>query len=341
MTDDEVSNLVGIQPIRQLVKVVHGSHLYGTNTPASDMDFKGVHLPSGNAIILQRPEEVRELGFVSKDGTKNTADAVDYQSYSLQKFLKMLAVGDTVATEILFAPPEMMVEVDPLWMEIRADAVNLLNRQARGFVGYCQRQAAKYGIKGSRMAAVKKLVDLLQRAENNRGVGGDATLGRIEDLLRVFADGEEHASMENIPSPNGSDLWHIVCCDRKMPMTAAIKEATKVYTKVWENYGERARAAMTNNGIDWKAVSHAVRVARQALELLRTKTITFPRPDAAELLEIKLGKRPYSEVSPMLEALVAEVLACESDLPEETDRTHLDALVFVAYREQLEPVWRY
>jgi len=336
-SDSELSPAVGMQPVRQLVKVKHGSHLYGTSTPASDLDFKGVHLPSGVGIVMQRAEDVIERNVVDKVGTKNTNCAIDYQSYSLQKFLGMLTAGDTVATEILFAPPEMIVEMDPIWPQVQTEAKLVLNRKAKGFVGYCQRQAAKYGIKGSRMSAVKELVDILNDFQAYKG----AKLFEIEAVLRDFADGQEHASFENIPSPNGSDLWHIVCCDRKMPMSASIVEAYNVYKKVWDNYGERARAAMTNHGIDWKAVSHAVRVARQAIELLETGHITFPRPDAAELLEIKLGQRPYSEVSPMLEALVQQVLETESDLPEETDMAQVNSMIFTSYKAQLEPVWRY
>lgn len=328
-----------MKPVYQLVKVRHGSHLYGTSTPQSDLDFKGVHLPSGDALILQRAENVIDRGVVAKEGTKNTADAIDYQSYSLQKFCEMLSKGDTVATEILFAPDEMIVEMAPEWPEIQARCKYLLNKQAKGFVGYCQRRAAKYGIKGSRMSAVKELVDILAvRAGRD---GAKAKLGAIDDLLKDFAERNEHAEWVNIPSPNGADLWHIRCCDRAMPTTASIGEAYNVYRKVWDNYGERARAAMTNQGIDWKAVSHAVRVARQAIELLETGNITFPRPDAAELLAIKLGERPYSEVSPMLEELVQQVMSTESALPGKSDEEQAQAIVFAAYREQLNNVWRY
>lgn len=315
---------------RQLVKVVHGSHLYGTSTPLSDLDYKGVHLPDGTSLVLQRPQNVIEGGVVAKEGTKNTADAIDYQSYSLQKFVGMLIAGDTVATEILFAPENSMVEMDPIWPTIQAQAKCLLNRQVKGFVGYCQRQAAKYGIKGSRMAAVNRLIQILVDKAYA------AKMATIEPLLREFTEQEEHAEWKNIPSPNGSDLWHIVCCDRAMPMTATIGEAFKVYTKVWENYGERARAAMTNQGIDWKAVSHAVRVARQALELLQTGNITFPRPDSHELLLIKLGKVPYDQVSPMLEDLVQQVLTVESVLPPETPPALADGLIFYHYNNQIQ-----
>jgi predicted nucleotidyltransferase len=317
-----------VKPVRPLVLVPHGSVLYGTNTPESDQDFKAVHLPSGRAIILGRPENVLDTSSVVKGPNgKNQAGSVDQQSFSLQNFFAMLAKGDTVATEILFAPP---IKADPNWLEIQALGRSFLNRECRGFVGYCQRQAAKYGIKGSRMAAVKKLRDFLEIQEPQGG-----KLQAVKPLLRHLSQGEEHMTWENIPHPDGRDCWHIVCCDRKMPMTSSIGEAFKVFDKVWVNYGERARAAMTNDGIDWKAVSHAVRVARQAIELLTTGEIQFPRPDREELLAIKLGQVPYAEVSPMLEALVQQVEATESILPEKTDMAAIDEAVLFYYQGQL------
>jgi len=320
--------------VRQLVRVKHGSHLYGTNTPTSDQDFKGVHLPSGDAIVLQRAENVINEGVASKaSGTlKNDANAIDSDSYSLQKFFEMLMKGDTVATEILFAPQSAMTFTDTAWLDVQAVGRTLLNRECKGFVGYCVRQAAKYGIKGSRMAAIRAVLDIIGPASLNVH-----KLGDIEPELRAFAESQEHASFVNIQSQHGVDCWHIDVCDRKMPMNVSINEAYAVYNKVWENYGERARAAMTNEGIDWKAMSHAVRVARQAIELLTTGVITFPRPDAAELVEIKAGRVPYSEVSDLLERLVAEVhLASErSPLPAKSDASIADALILEMYRSQL------
>jgi hypothetical protein len=324
-----------MKPVVQLVRIAHGSHLYGTSTPTSDHDFKGVHLPSGKGIVMGRAEDVINTGVTSKaaGADKNDAHAIDSDSYSLQKFFDMLMKGDTVATEILFAS---VVEADPRWSEVQAVGRQLLNRQCKGFVGYCVRQAAKYGIKGSRMSAVKALVDVLKLRQLQLGSPA-AKLGEIDYMLRDFAERHEHAEWVNIPSPNGADLWHIRCCDRAMPMTSSVGEAIKVYTKVWDNYGERARAAMTNEGIDWKAMSHAVRVARQAIELLNTGQITFPRPDAAELLAIKLGQLPYAEVSQMLESLVETVhVASErSALPERSDQTIADTFVRQHYHAQV------
>jgi hypothetical protein len=326
-----------MKPVVQLIKIKHGSHLYGTNTETSDTDYKGVHIPSGEAIILGRPEEVIDRGIIAKNGTKNTCEAVDYQSYSVQKFLGMLMKGDTVATEILFAPPPTPEEIwngagafDDRWLYVQQVGKMLLNRECKGFVGYCVRQAAKYGIKGSRMAAVKSVLEFLKGRQR-----GDR-LASIEVDLHNWSTGKDHISWENIPTPQGGELWHLDVCDRKMPMTASIGAALDVYTKVWENYGERARAAMTNEGVDWKAVSHAVRVAGQAIELLDTGKITFPRPNADFLRNIKLGKYDYEKISPLLEELVEQVqLSSEvSTLPEKSNTALADRAVMTLYLEQ-------
>jgi len=130
---------------------------------------------------------------------------------------------------------------------------------------------------------------------------------------------------------------HLSVVNRRCGYTTTIKDAHAVYARIYENYGERARMAMTNEGVDWKAMSHAIRVSRQALELLATGRITFPRPDAEELLAIKLGKFPFSEVGRTLEELVEKVEAAAeiSTLPEESDQDAIDRLVIYLYDSQL------
>jgi hypothetical protein len=52
-----------------------------------------------------------------------------------------------------------------------------------------------------------------------------------------------------------------------------------------------------------------------------TGTMTFPRPDAEELREIKMGRRTLQEVEPMYNAALAECEASvdKSTLPEKPD----------------------
>lgn len=323
-----------MQPAKTLLRIQHGSHLYGTDTPTSDLDYKGVFLPAGRDILLQRVPKVIDKG-TGDQHQKNTQDDVDDQSFPLQKFLGMVTSGDTVGTELLFAPDSAIVEMDADWEMIREATPLLLNKQCKGFVGYCQRQAAKYGIKGSRMAACRDIVVLLDHALRERG--NTAKMVEIADQLEAFCATHEFSEIVPIAGQSGVPILHLDVVDRKIGYTTTIKQAFDVFSKVYENYGHRTRAAMDNAGIDWKAVSHAVRVAGQAIELLSTGRITFPRPDAAYLLQIKRGELDYNDVAPVLERLVEEVdeASRNSTLPGKSDQGAIDEIVLHLHRSQL------
>jgi hypothetical protein len=102
-------------------------------------------------------------------------------------------------------------------------------------------------------------------------------------------------------------------------------------------YGQRALQAERNEGIDWKALSHAVRVGREALELLQTGKITFPLSCVAEILSIKRGELTYEKVAKTIDELLIEVEAAAlgSSLREEPDFAFIDDLVARAYRGQV------
>lgn len=87
-----------------LVEIKFGSHLYGTSTPASDLDLKAVHLPTARELLLQQVKGVRNDGTKADNTRRNTADDVDRESYALQKYLGLAAEGQTVALDMLFAP---------------------------------------------------------------------------------------------------------------------------------------------------------------------------------------------------------------------------------------------
>lgn len=107
--------------------------------------------------------------------------------------------------------------------------------------------------------------------------------------------------------------------------------------RVVDEYGKRALMAETQQGVDWKALSHAVRVGTHAIELLRTGFVTFPLPNAAHVLEIKQGKRLYQDVAAEIEALLVEVeeAAAASVLPVEPDLKWIDDFVASAYLDEV------
>jgi hypothetical protein len=59
----------------------------------------------------------------------------------------------------------MLREPGPEPREIRANSNRLVTRRAASFVRYCQQQANKYGINGSRVAAARATLVMLVSAE--------------------------------------------------------------------------------------------------------------------------------------------------------------------------------
>jgi hypothetical protein len=320
-----------------VVRIEFGSHLYGTNTPTSDLDYKSVYIPRAQDILLQRVKGSVGHTLKPKEGVKNAPDAVDDEAYSLQRYLSLLAEGQTVTIDMLFAPKPLFTT--PLWEEIRANKERLLTKRSVAFVGYCRTQANKYGIKGSRVAAAKTAMDGFTEAIAVHGMS--AKVGEIMgDRPREI---NEHTRIVEKETTPGKFETYFECCNRIVGFKNTLKEAAAIYTRIYEEYGKRARLAQTNEGIDWKALSHAVRVANEALELLLTHNVTFPLPNAHHVMDIKQGRVPYQQVADEIENLLEEVekASVSSTLRDSADQDFIDELVCQVYgksvMEELAP----
>ncbi len=64
-------------------------------------------------------------------------------------------------------------------------------------------------------------------------------------------------------------------------------------------YGSRSEQSM--NGADWKAISHAVRIAFEVQDIVRNRELIFPLPYAGYLTEIKQGKIDFEVVQDLLD----------------------------------------
>lgn len=327
--------------MKTIVHIKFGSHLYGTATPASDLDFKSVFVPSARDILLQRVKGSISSQRQKAEGEKNVAGEIDEEAYSLQRYLGLAAEGQTVALDVLFSPRWAMTEEPKYaWRVIESNRSRLITRKSAAFVGYCRQQANKYGIKGSRVAAAREALALL--ADELAKRGAVAKLGEAEDRVAALTETHDHMAMLDIEGATDVTgtrraVRHWEVCNRKMPLTQTIKSAHEVMRRIVEEYGRRARQAESNAGVDWKALSHAVRVAGQAIELLRTGYVIFPRPEAAHLTAIKLGELPYAEVAEEIDNLLPAVEreAAESTLPELADLAWIDDFVATVYGSEI------
>lgn len=321
--------------MKQIVRIQFGSHLYGTNTPQSDLDYKAVHLPSGRDIVLQNvSNSVSNKPSKQGEGQKNEAGDHDEESYSLQRFLQLSKDGQTVAIDMLFAPPQNTLETSELWRIIQENRHRLLTKRSAAFVGYCRQQANKYGIKGSRVAAAKAAMEFFEAGMKN--LGATAKVSEVSPYM-VNILGDHTQLVEQQVNSAGDMGWFLECCNRKVSFDASVKQGYEIFSRIYANYGNRAKLAESNESVDWKALSHAVRVGREALELLETGHITFPLRYADRILQIKRGELVYPVVADEIEELLVEVetAAEKSSLPESPDEDFIDELIYEHYRNQV------
>lgn len=324
-----------MKPQRTIFRIKHGSWMYGTSTPTSDVDYKEVHLPSGEDILMLKVRDAFSSGPEKERGAKNQAGDIDVQSFALHKLFSMLKEGDIIGCEMIFAPESCVELITPEYQYILDNKHRFLSKRVDGYVGYCQRQAAKYGIRGSRVAAVRAICNLLHPHMINFP---HMKLGEILGELEIFVQTHEFSAIVPILNKGtGRDILHLEVCDRKVPYTVSIKEAYAIYKRVFDEYGKRSLAAESNEGIDWKAMSHAVRVGRQAIELLQTGNMAFPRPDADYLLKIKRGEIDYKTIGRELEDLLERVEAESkiSNLPEQPDHEWIKHAQIALYGGQV------
>lgn len=299
-----------------VVKMKFGSHLYGMDTPESDTDYKGVFLPTRREMLLgQVPKNISTS--TGNQFSKNSNEDVDTELFSLHEFIKLACEGQTIALDMLHAPPNMLLENSIIWAEIVSNRKKFYTRNLRAFVGYARRQAAKYGVKGSRLDAAREVKDFLEQGIES------GLFTRLEEVWNKLPTNDYCYFMED--SPNGIKQYQV--CGRILQSRSSLETALQTVDKFHTSYGERAKQAANNEGIDWKAISHALRAAYQVEQLLTEGTITYPLREAPYLKKVKRGERDYqTEVGPHLEEMMehVEMLSLESDLPDKVDRKFWD-----------------
>ena len=315
--------------MNKLCLLPSGSILYGLSTPTSDIDLKSVFIPAARDILLQRAPRVVTTGAAKGADGKTLAGETEEESFSLQSFLKFAAEGQTIPVEMLFSKP--IGSPDPLWTEIVDNRDRLLSKQSKGFLAYCRAQASKFSVKGDRLAAARDALDILDRAVDRHGRA--ARLDTVEDDLRQLA--RHHDAIEIAADDKG--IAYLSVCGRKTPFTASLGLALDLVARTVEGYGARARMAETQQGADWKALSHALRVGYQAIELFETGGLVFPLARRDHLLAVKTGQVAFGDVVSEIDDLLPQVEAAAqaTSLPDEPDHAWIEDFVADVYRDAI------
>lgn len=321
-----------------IMKCLFGSHLYGLNTENSDKDYKGIYLPEKRELLLgSYAKQISQS--TGDDKSKNTKDDMDIEIFSLPYFIELACKGETVALDMLHAEnlilPEKYTDnewLSRIWVEIKSSRHKFYTKDMKSYVGYARKQANKYGIKGSRMAAVENVINYLTcgcTAEYRAKT-------KIRDEYRKLPT-SEYVRLTEQDTKQGVLRFYEVC-GRSYQDTLTLEQLLVHAQGVYDEYGERSKLAKFNEGIDFKAVSHALRASYQCLGILKDGDFEYPLPQTEFLLKVKTGQLNFvDEVQPELDSVIEEIekLCLTSNLPQKVDRGYWDNFLLDVYEEYL------
>lgn len=295
-----------------------GSHLYGTNTPTSDYDEKGVFIETLDNIVLGRAAKSVHRNSCD-DRHKNDATDFDVEMKELRTFLKEAMDGQTYALDMLFCNAENTLATSNAWQFIQENRGKIVSKNVKPFIGYCRQQAGKYGLKGSRLGDLERVIALLKTLKL------DAPL----DQMRV-------PETEFVKYYNDGKVDYLEVLGKKYQVTTHVKRVLDSLMLMHAKYGERSKLAQENSGVDWKAVSHAYRCIFEVKRLLETGEIIFPLPERDYVLRVKRGELSWSHLNDELPMLMDEVerIAAASTLPEQPDRKFWEEFILQTYLER-------
>lgn len=285
-------NLCSANDCKLLYLTFFGSELYGTSLENSDTDVRGIFLPSLSSIILQQDKKSlhRSSG---QNNERNTKNDIDIDLWSVQNWiLDLLPAGDTGALDLLFSPSNQkcVIYAHPLLAPVFQNPLRFLDLAGNhAYAQYSLSQAKKYGIKGSRLGALRSVHKWLENTE---------TPGRLKDYLPAIdavCHHDQYCFCKYLPDGIG-----LVLCGKVHTGNIKMEEFRQRVNRDMEKYGERAKAAEQNQGLDFKALSHALRALDQIEELLLTKKIVYPLANRDNLIAVKQGKIPWPELEQII-----------------------------------------
>ncbi len=289
----------------------HGSHAYGTNIETSDLDIKGVCVPTREFLLGFA------FNFEQQEQQANKGHDCDKVVYSLQKFMKLASNCNPNIVEVLFSDDSDILRITPAGKMLRDNRDLFISKKAKfTFSGYAHAQLKR--IKGHRawlldppekrplrtdygLPEGKKLMNKSDRGFYEKLKENDHEAIQSEDLARIFSQEKAYA--------NALSNW-----DKY---------------ENWKKNRNPARAKLeAQYGFDTKHGMHLIRLMRMCVEILSGKGVLVKRPDYSELLDIRRGHYSYDNLIAEAEELeqLCDALYETSTLQHSPDVHKLNAL---------------
>lgn len=257
----------------KIFECITGSVLYGTNTPDSDLDKRGVCLP---------PMEILIDPFMSFN-VKDSFEGEDRAIYDLGKFFELCSQMNPNIVEMLFIPEDKVIFQNATWKYVLENRELFLSKKARHtFTGYSI----------SQLKAIIRHREWFIDPPSHKPTRKE--FGLSESPL--VSEANIH-NMMGVPNNLFKEEYYIELQNERN---------YREEKKRWDNYMQwqtnrnpKRKASEEKMGFDGKYASHLFRLMEEGKELLLTGNITFPLQNADFLLAIKNGEYTYDQILEM------------------------------------------
>jgi len=336
-------------------KFITGSHLYGTNTELSDTDIRGVFIPSEEYFygFLNRVEQPKD-------------DVVDLEFYEIRKFLILTLDNNPNIIEFLFIPDEFILHKTKEWDDIILNRRYFVSKKCKHtFFGYANSQLKR--IQRHRSWLLNPPKKQPNRSDyglpENKSLLPKDQIGAFNALLSTYLKqiGKHHklavelekmeetvsyiSAIQNLVNIDYNAVSKIMtvsdnlieALDREKAYSNSMREWNSYQN--WKKNRNPDRAILEKKfGYDTKFCMHCFRLISETEELLLSGKISFPRPDADFLIEIRNGKYSYEYLLEKLQHVEDdfEELYLKSSLPDKPNRTIINKLCIDIVKPLLE-----
>ena len=263
-----------------IFRCITGSQLYGTATPESDTDIRGVFVAPASCYFGMPLENIEEVVTATPDVTL----------WEIRKFFRLCLTNNPNILELLFIPDSHVLSTTDLWREIMANKKIFISAKSKAtFAGYATSQLKRIRLHREWLLhPIEK-----QPKRSDFGLPEDMSLVTKEQLNAFIT--LTHNYSNKMVEQFQIDHNFLLVLQREHEYQNALKLWNDY--RMWEATRNPARHELEKKfGYDTKHAGHLARLISEGLELLMTGKITFPRPDKDELRAIIGGKYTYDEL---------------------------------------------
>jgi uncharacterized protein len=342
-----------------LFKAIVGSQAYGTNTPESDVDIKGIYIQSNDEILSNRYKEQIN---VTKDECY----------YEIQRFLQLAKSANPTILELLYTPDDCILETSPEFELLKQNRDKFLTKKCyNSFSGYAYQQIQKATGLDKKMnyekekitqksiidfcyinlhsGKVFKLNEFIEDFDMIKENIGLVKLDHFKDIYALYYDDSGQIGYRCLVKENSTQLRCSIVAKNQNPFCILYfnsQEYSK-YCKEYKEYNEWLKNRNTaryvdveahGQKIDGKNLLHCRRLIDVALEIPILKTINVRRENAEYLLSIRKGKVSLEEVLEKAKKDIESLkdIYLNSDLPDDIDDDFVSDLLLQIRKMQNE-----